>query len=85
MKKLLILSIIILFISCTGYRKDMSVCSYVDEEPYYRIRVFGPEITNSGALKIYKLPMKDISDFKVDSLNREADKFIRDCEKYSER
>lgn len=86
MKKLLLAPIIVLLISC-GYSKDESVYTpFMSNESFYMVRVFPPpfsSFTNTGALKIYKIPMQGITDKKVDSINKEADKFINDCEKYN--
>lgn len=84
MKKLFIIPIIILFISC-DYHKDESVYSpMMSNESYYMVRVFPPlGLTNSGALMIYKIPMQGIDDKKVDSINKIADKYIENCRKYT--
>lgn len=84
MKKLFIIPIIILFVSC-GYSKDESIYKPIfGEETYYMLRVFGPQgLTNEGALIIYKLPMESITDEKVDSINKVADKYIENCKKYT--
>lgn len=82
MKKLFIIPIIILLISC-DYHKDESIYSPLSEnESYYMVRVWPPVgITNSGALMIYKLPMSTITDKKVDSINKVADQYIENCKK----
>lgn len=77
MKKLLIIPIIILFISC-GYYKDSQVYKGV-----YMVRVFKHTLTNTGAQQIYYLPMEGITDRKVDSINKLADEYIVKCEKYN--
>jgi len=84
MKKLFIIPIIILFISC-DYYKDESVYSPVfGNESYYMVRVFPPPgFTNTGAIMIYKLPMESITDKKVDSINKVADNYIENCKKYT--
>lgn len=84
MKKLLLLPIIIIFLNSCGYRKNADVYSGDnDEESYYVVRVFAPTFTNSPPIKTYSLPMEGINDFKVDSINKEADKYIENCEKYT--
>jgi hypothetical protein len=85
MKKLFIIPIITLFFAC-DYRKDESINNPIFKgESYYMLRVFPPpEFTNSGALIIYKLPMKSITDKKVDSVNKLADKYIENCKKYTQ-
>lgn len=72
--------IFILFSSC-GYYKDSEVYRPImSDESYYMLRVFRKfELTNSGALIIYKISMKEITDKKIDSINKEADKFIQHC------
>lgn len=84
MRKSFIIPIIILFISC-DYSKDESIYNPIfGGESYYMLRVFPPQgFTNEGALIIYKLPMKSITDKKVDSINKEADKYIENCKKYT--
>jgi len=84
MKKLLIIPIILLFISC-DYSKDESITSDImGNKSYYMVRVWPPQgFTNSGALIIYKLPMESITDKKVDSVNKVADKYIENCRKYT--
>lgn len=79
MKKLFIIPIIILLTSC-GYYKDSQVSHGV-----YMIRIWQHTFTNMGAQKIYYLPMEGITDKKVDSINRLADKYIENCEKYTKR
>lgn len=78
----LIIPIIILFISC-GYHKDSQVYRpFMSDESYYMVRVWETfTVTNNGALKIYEIPMEGINDKKIDSINREADKFIENCKK----
>lgn len=84
MKKLLLLQIIILFISCGYHKEEYVYTPFMSNESYYRVRVFPPiGLTNSGALMIYQIPMEGINDFKVDSINKEADKYIENCEKYT--
>lgn len=84
MKKILIILTIGLFISC-DYSKDESVIrDFGSNESYYMVRVFPPQgFTNQGALIIYKLPMESITDEKVDSINKVADKYIENCRKYT--
>lgn len=85
MKTLITLfSIVLLFTSC-GYHKDNQIYSpMMSNESYYMVRVFGPQgFGASGALIIYKIPMEGINDFKVDSINKEADRYIERCEKYT--
>lgn len=84
MKKLFLIAIIILSISC-GYHKDSQVYRpFMGEESYYIVRVWETfTFTNNGALIIYKIPMKDINDRKVDSINKLADQYIKNCEKYN--
>lgn len=77
MKKLLIIPIIILFISC-GYYKDSQVYNGV-----YMVRVWKHTLTNTGTQQIYYLPMEGITDRKVDSINKLADEYIVKCEKYN--
>jgi len=86
MKKLFIIPIIALFLSC-DYRKEKSIYNPIfGGESCYMLRVFGPPgFTNEGALVIYKLPMESITDKKVDSINKVADKFIENCKKYTEK
>ncbi len=85
MKKLFIIPIIILFISCSYY-KDSSITSDFNNQSFYMVRVFPPaELTNSGALIIYKIPMEGINDKKGDSINKVADKYIEDCKKYTKK
>lgn len=75
-----IIPIVVLFISC-GYYKDSQVYNpLMSNEPVYMVRVFESfTLINNGALKIYEIPMKDINDKKIDSLNKEADNFIQNC------
>jgi len=84
MKKYLILPIIALLISC-NYSKDESIVrDFIGDNSYYMVRVWPPQgFTNSGALIIYKIPMEGINDKKVDSINKVADKYIENCEKYT--
>lgn len=80
MKKLFLILIIILFVSC-GYHKDKEIYTpFMSNEPIYMVRVWGPiELTNNGCLIIYQIQMKGITDKKIDSINKEADKFIETC------
>jgi hypothetical protein len=84
MKKLFIIPILLFLIAC-DYHKDESIYNPIfSGESYYMVRVFGPQgITNEGALIIYKLPMESITDKKVDSINKVADKYIENCKKYT--
>lgn len=80
MKKLFIIPILFLCISC-NYSKDVSIISEYPNGSYYRVRVFPPQC--SGALIVYKIPMEGITDKKVDSINKVADEYIKHCEKYT--
>lgn len=85
MKTLITLfAIVLLFTSCGYYRDNSVYAPYDSNESFYRVRVFGPSgFTATGALKIYYLPMEGITDKKVDSINKEADRYIERCEKYT--
>jgi len=84
MKKLFIIPIMILFIGCDYYKDESIYRPAFEEESYYMVRVFGPQgFTNQGALKVYYLPMEAITDKKVDSVNKVADKYIENCKKYT--
>lgn len=81
MKKAFILLIFCTFISCDRYYKD----SFVDSnyimgggyETEYCLRIFENfTITNTGAVKIYILKDEEITEKNIDSINKEADKFI---------
>lgn len=82
MKKILIIPIIILFISCNGYYKDSQVYRPImSNESFYMVRVWERgTITNNGALIVYKLPMQGITDKKIDSINKVANDYIKNCE-----
>ena len=83
MKKIFIIPIIILFISC-GYRKNIDIGKdYGEDESFYVIRIFAPTFTNCPPIKEYYLPMQGINDKKVDSINKLADQYIKNCEKYA--
>jgi len=83
MKKIFIIPILILCLSC-DYRKDESIISEYPHQSYYMVRIFPPVgFTNTGAIMIYKIPMESITDKKVDSINKVADKYIEDCKKYT--
>lgn len=88
MKKIITLSVMVIMIciyfsSCSYHKDEQIVTGFDSSESFYMVRVFGPALTNSGALKIYYLPMDSINDRKVDSINKEADKYIENCEKYT--
>lgn len=84
MKKILIIFVINLFISCDYYKDESVIRDFGSDKSYYMVRVFPPQgLTNTGALIIYKLPMESITDAKVDSINKVADKYIENCKKYT--
>ncbi|HSE99805.1 MAG TPA: hypothetical protein VLA48_02825 [Nitrososphaeraceae archaeon] len=81
MKKVSILLIFCTFISCDRYYKD----SFIDSnyimgggyETKYCLRIFEHyTITNNGAVKVYILKDSEITENSIDSINKEADKFI---------
>lgn len=81
MKKVFLLLIFCTFISCDRYYKDSFVDSNVlmggGYETKYCLRIFEHyTITNTGAVKIYILKDSEITEKKIDSVNKEADKFI---------
>lgn len=84
MRKIFIIPIVLVFISC-DYSKDTSIFrDFMGDNSYYMVRVWPPQgFTNSGAIMIYKLPMESITDKKVDSINKVADKYIENCKKYT--
>lgn len=84
MKKLFIIPIIILLTSCDYYKDESIYKPIFGGQSYYMVRVFAPQgLTNQGALMIYQLPMETITDEKVDSINKVADKYIENCKKYT--
>lgn len=83
MKKLFIIPIIILFISCS-YRKSIDIYKgYSDQETFYSIMIFAPTFTNCPPIKEFSIPMEGITDHKADSINKLADEYIEKCEKYN--
>jgi len=81
MKKVFLLIVFCTFTSCDRYYKDGFVSTNVrmgsDYETEYCLRIFERfTLTNNGAVKIYILKDNDITEKKIDSINKEADKFI---------
>lgn len=84
MKRITLVLLIIIFLNSCGYTKDEQIYTPImSNESYYMVRVFNHGLTSSGALIIYKLPMEGITDKKVDSVNKLADQYIKNCEKYA--
>jgi|GEM_PF-6720040 len=82
MKKIFLLLVFCTFISCDRYYKDGFVRNNFNYETEYCLRIFERfTITNNGAVKIYILKDNEITEKKIDSVNKEADKFIKLLEK----
>ena len=78
MKKLFLLMVFCTFISCDRYSKDDFVDTNSGYETEYCLRIFeNYALTNNGAVKIYILKNNDITEKNIDSINKEADKFIQ--------
>jgi hypothetical protein len=78
MKKVLIILCVLLFISCDKYRKDVIVGKYIQGDTYYSLRIFEKfTFFNNGAIKIYTLEGEQITEKNIDSINVEADNFIK--------
>jgi len=82
MKKVFLLILFCTFVSCDKYYKSSFVSTNAvmnkDYETEYCLRIFeNYTLTNNGAIKIFILKDEQITEKNIDSINKEADKFIK--------